>query len=88
MKEVPCTSYSVTSLGILEKKPANQIQIGGGHYKTKNIQPWDAIIDWGLGFLDGNAVKYLARWRQKGGVEDLKKARHYIDKLLETEEKK
>jgi hypothetical protein len=67
---------------------ANQIQVGGGHYKTKNIQPWDAIIDWGLGFLDGNAVKYLARWRQKGGVEDLKKARHYIDKLLETEEKK
>lgn len=67
---------------------ANDRQEGGDHYHEKIIQPWDAIIAWGLGFLDGNAVKYLARWRNKGGIEDLKKARHYIDKLIEVEESK
>ncbi len=45
----------------------------------------DVIHDWGLGYFDGNAVKYLSRWRAKGGVNDLLKARHYIDKLIELE---
>ena len=67
---------------------ANDRQEGGDHYQGIPIQPWDAVVAWGLGFLDGNAVKYLARWRKKNGVEDLKKARHYIDKLIELEEKK
>lgn len=66
---------------------ANDHQHGGNHYIKRSIQPWDAIVDWGLGFLDGNAVKYLARWRDKGGIEDLRKARHYIDKLIELEER-
>lgn len=64
---------------------ANNIQHGGNHYKNKSIQPWDYIIANGIGFLDGNAIKYLTRWREKGGIEDLKKARHYIDKLIEVE---
>jgi hypothetical protein len=38
-----------------------------------------------MGFFDGNALKYLARWREKGGIDDLRKARHYIDKLIEME---
>jgi hypothetical protein len=38
-----------------------------------------------LGFLQGNAIKYLARWKDKGGIEDLRKARHYLDKLIEVE---
>ena len=67
---------------------ANARQEGGSHYKTHRYETWDVILDWGLGYLDGNAVKYLSRWRLKGGVQDLKKARHYIDKLIETEEKK
>lgn len=67
---------------------ANDVQVGGQHYKQKVIQPWDAIIAWGLGFLDGNVVKYIARYRVKGGIEDLKKARHYLDKLIEAEEEK
>lgn len=71
----------------LVSRSANDIQIGGEHYKGRVHQPWDVIIEWGLGFLDGNAVKYLARWRAKGGIEDLKKARHYIDKLIEVEER-
>ena len=63
---------------------ANDRQVGGTHYKAFKYETWDVIIDWRLGYLDGNAVKYLSRWRLKGGIEDLKKARHYIDKLLET----
>ena len=65
---------------------ANAYQVAGNHYKQFTHETWDVIMDWGLGYLDGNAVKYLSRWRHKGGVEDLKKARHYIDKLIETEE--
>ena len=64
---------------------ANDIQHGGVHYKGKPIQPWDFITANGIGFLDGNAIKYLTRWRDKGGIEDLMKARHYIDKLIEVE---
>jgi len=65
---------------------ANDTQVAGNHYKQFQIEPWDAIVDWNLGYLDGNAVKYLSRWRHKNGIEDLKKARHYIDKLLEIEQ--
>jgi hypothetical protein len=65
--------------------PANTVQHGGTHYKVLPIQPWDFIVANGIGFLEGNAIKYLTRWRDKGGVEDLRKARHYVDKLIELE---
>lgn len=67
---------------------ANNIQHGGDHYQRKRIQPWDYIEANGLGFFDGNAIKYLTRWKDKNGIEDLKKARHYIDKLIEIETSK
>lgn len=67
--------------------PANAIQYGGTHYKTRDIEPWDYITANGIGFLDGNAIKYLTRWRDKGGIEDLKKAQHYIQKLIEVTER-
>lgn len=74
---------------IVEKqKSANTVQIGGEHYKRHDIQPWDAIHAWGLGFFSGNVIKYVARHREKNGIEDLKKARHYLDKLIEIMEKK
>ena len=63
---------------------ANDKQVGGSHYKTK-IEPWDAILDWGLGYLDGSAVKYLSRWQKKGGVQDIEKAVHFLQKLIEVE---
>jgi hypothetical protein len=63
---------------------ANDKQMGGSHY-LKAIQPWDYIAANGLDFFEGNIVKYVTRWRQKGGVEDLRKARHYLDKLIELE---
>lgn len=68
----------------------SDIQIGGDHYRTKSIQPWDVMEDWMsldgfAGFLQGNVIKYLCRYRDKNGVEDLLKARHYLDKLIEVE---
>tara|TARA_R110000803_G_scaffold8348_5_gene26810 strand:+ start:106 stop:333 length:228 start_codon:yes stop_codon:yes gene_type:complete len=64
---------------------ANTLQVAGNHYKEKAIQPWDYIATNGLGYFEGNVVKYVSRWRDKGGIEDLRKARHYLDKLIELE---
>ena len=71
---------------------ANSYQVGGTHYASKAVQPWEAMEAWMTpeqfaGFLRGNAIKYLARCDDKGGVEDLKKAHHYIAKLIEVREK-
>ena len=64
---------------------ANARQEGGTHYKQLSIQPWDYIVSNNLGYLEGNVVKYVTRWQTKGhGVQDLLKARHYLDKLLEV----
>jgi hypothetical protein len=64
---------------------ANDTQIAGGHYKDKPIQPWDYIAANNLGYFEGNVVRYISRWRDKGGVDDLRKAKHYIEKLIELE---
>lgn len=61
-------------------------QVGGSHYKDMPIQPLDYIVKNGLGFCEGNVVKYVSRYKAKGGVEDLKKARHYLDVLIGLEE--
>ena len=63
---------------------ADDTQVGGSHYKDKSIQPWDYIIANDLGYLEGNVVKYISRWKNKNGVEDLKKAQHYLSKLIEV----
>jgi hypothetical protein len=60
-------------------------QIGGTHYKNFVIEPIEFIHKNGIGFCEGNAIKYLVRWREKGGKQDLLKAKHYIDLLLEME---
>jgi hypothetical protein len=75
-----------------ESKPnekADQQQVGGSHYKDMAVQPWAAMESWMTpeqfaGFLRGNAIKYLARCDAKGGLGDVKKAKHYIDKLIEV----
>lgn len=64
---------------------ANDIQVGGDHYHKQPIQPWDYVAANGLGFFEGNVVKYVTRHRVKDGVKDLEKARHYLDKLIELE---
>ena len=64
---------------------ALETQVGGDHYKTKAIQPVEYIHANGLGFCEGNVVKYVSRWREKNGVKDLEKARHYLDILIQLE---
>jgi hypothetical protein len=59
-------------------------QVGGGHYKDMAIQPVQFITALQMGFCEGNAIKYLVRWRFKGGLQDIEKAAHYIDLLLEN----
>lgn len=67
---------------------ADTKQVGGTHYQDKALQPWDYIISNGLGYLEGNIIKYITRYKDKGGVQDLEKARHYLDKLIELERQK
>lgn len=66
---------------------ANDRQVGGAHYKTAGVQPWDYVVANGLGYFEGNVIKYVTRWRDKGGVDDLRKAQHYLEKLIELESK-
>lgn len=55
------------------------------HYAKNKIEPIDYIIANNLNFCEGNVVKYITRWRKKGGVEDLKKAKQYINFIIEKE---
>jgi len=64
---------------------ATDMQVGGNHYKNMKIQPINYIQANDLGFCAGNVVKYVSRYQSKNGVEDLRKARHYIDLLIEAE---
>ena len=63
---------------------ANEEQVGGRHYIEKPIQPWDYIIANKMGYLEGNIIKYVSRYKDKNGIEDLVKAAHYLDKLIEV----
>lgn len=67
-------------------------QVGGTHYTDMQIQPWEVTEAWLTheecrGYYWGTIIKYLGRWPNKGGVEDLKKAAHFLKQLIEHEEK-
>lgn len=66
---------------------ALEIQVGGQHYKGKTIQPIEYIHANNLNYSEGAIVKYITRWREKNGFEDLEKIKHYVDLLIEMEEK-
>ena len=55
-------------------------QVGGDHYAC-NIQPIEYVLANNIGFCEGSVVKYITRWKDKGGVQDLDKAMHYIEIL-------
>ena len=65
------------------KMMALRDQVGGNHYRNLEIQPIEYILRNNLGFVEGNVIKYITRWQQKGGVEDLQKTRHYLELLIE-----
>lgn len=70
------------------KASALHTQVAGDHYKQHGIQPIEYIHANGLPFIEGNVVKYITRWRDKGGIKDLEKIKHYIDLLIELETRK
>lgn len=62
-------------------------QIGGSHYTQFQIQPIEFISKNGIGYFEGNVIKYVCRHKFKNGAEDIKKAIHYLQLLLELEYK-
>ena len=60
-------------------------QVDGDHYKDLPIQPAEYIHANAMGYFEGNVVKYVSRWRKKNGIADLEKAKHYIELLIELE---
>lgn len=62
-------------------------QVGGDHYKDMKIQVVEFCHANNIPFLPGNVIKYVTRYAQKNGIQDLEKARHYIDLLIEMEQK-
>lgn len=64
---------------------ANERQVGGLHYSKWTYQHWDFVVDTGLHYLVGCASKYVTRWRDKGGLQDLDKCLHYLQKATEAD---
>lgn len=64
---------------------ALDVQVGGGHYKDLAIQPAEYNQRNGLGFCEGSVVKYVTRHKAKNGAEDIKKAIHFLELLLELD---
>jgi len=82
----------LNEFAIIHWTPMNQFfkgvlskQEGGNHYKDMPIQPIEFIQKNGLSFAQGNVIEYICRYKAKNGLQDLKKARHYIDLLIELE---
>ena len=71
--------------GVAKRDSPLDTQVGGDHYKSKGIQPVEYCMANGIGFMEGSVIKYVTRWKEKGGVEDLKKARHFLDMLIEAQ---
>ena len=59
-------------------------KVGGSNYKNYKIQPVEFIIKNNIGFVEGNIIKYILRFKEKGGVQDLEKAKHYIELLIDS----
>tara|TARA_B110000003_G_C16569412_1_gene503686 strand:+ start:757 stop:1005 length:249 start_codon:yes stop_codon:yes gene_type:complete len=62
-------------------------QVGGDHYSKLAIQPVTYINANGLSYLQGNVIKYVTRYKDKNGLQDLEKAKHYVEMLIELEGK-
>jgi hypothetical protein len=65
--------------------PANSRQVSGSHYKKMPLEHWDIVSLLELDYFQGQVTRYVLRWRDKGGIVDLEKARHVMDKYIEVE---
>jgi hypothetical protein len=72
----------------MSQDSALSTQIQGNHYRKLKIQPIEYIHANGIGFCEGSVIKYVTRWREKGGIKDLEKAKHFLDLLIELEGRK
>lgn len=61
-------------------------QVGGSHYKDLKIQPVEYILENNIPYVEGCVIKYVTRWRSKNGVEDLRKAKHFLEILIQQQE--
>lgn len=66
---------------------AMERQVGGSHYNKLKIQPVEYIYANDIPFIEGCIIKYATRWKDKGGIEDLNKIKHFVDLLIEMETK-
>lgn len=90
----PVGTVPELGMGYASGSKADDIQVGGDHYKRLGVEPWAAMEAWMTpeqfqGFLLGSAIAYLARFNTagqaaKGGVTDVRKAGHYCQKLIEV----
>ena len=82
------TEVTIEELEEWNRMTALSKQVAGNHYKDLPIQPVEYIYANALGYFEGNVVKYISRWRNKNGIADLEKAKHYIELLIELESRK
>lgn len=83
-KELTTSSRCTMSPDRLDECSPLDTQVGGSHYQIA-IQPVEYIFHNNLNFLQGNVVKYITRYKDKNGKEDLEKVKHYVDLLIELE---
>jgi hypothetical protein len=69
----------------MQTSNALNVQVGGDHYKKLKIQPIEFIHANNIPFIEGNIIKYIVRWRDKNGIKDLEKVKHYVDLLISLE---
>ena len=65
-----------------------KVQVGGNHYKDMPIQPVEFIHANGIPYIEGAVIKYVCRWRNKNGINDLQKAAHFLELLMQLEKNK
>lgn len=63
-------------------------QVGGNHYKEYAIQPWEYMFQNNIGYFEGEAIAYITRWKDKNGIDDLKKAVHTLEGYIELLERR
>jgi len=87
MKDKLLNHPAYSSYSIDKKTFALDKQEGGDHYSSMDIQPAEYILANSIPYIEGCVIKYVSRWRHKGGIQDLEKARHCLDILIEHEQK-
>ena len=81
---LPNGGDTMTSKGVLDEAFPQDKQIGGSHYKKFKIQPYEFISKNDLSFFQGNVIKYVCRYKNKAGIQDLEKIIHYCELEIKT----